>query len=180
MLMKRTTRNNNSTNTGASSKLKSNGWGKYKYPIYGEVPPGWYVSEIMDYNETTTKSGKPTIEVYYKIEPQAQYYNRVNGLSKENDKIDNYYIKQSYPEGTQFRDEFVDSMCDALGKDEFELEEIIGITERVSLSYKDYSNFGGFGQRDYVEEEDYINLYKDNLSKQDAIEEIEEENDCYL
>ena len=71
MLITRTKKNNNNnpntSNTGFSSKLKANGLGKYKYPTYDEVPSGWYVSEIMDVKETTTKSGKPTIEVFYKI-----------------------------------------------------------------------------------------------------------------
>ncbi len=156
MTIKRKSNYQQKLSTNNSSKLKANGLGKYRYPIYGDIPGGWYVSKITDAKMGTTRKGKSSIEVYYEIEPVSQCYKRMNDLLKDNYKDERYYIKQSYPEDTQFYDDFADAMADALGKDAFDLSETIGVTEQIQLTYNNYNNFGGIDGREPIKYEDYI------------------------
>lgn len=149
-----------------SRKLKSNGYGKYKFPIYDDVPAGNYFSEVKAANPTITKSGKEAVEVFYEIKDGTTCYKIANGILPEDAENKPYYIKQVYPEGSQYYDNFVDSMAEALNKDEFDYNDIVGITEYNTLSY-DKGDVGGFSKRmpfnfeDFIEEnqedeEDYV------------------------
>lgn len=136
-------------------RFKSNGLGKYKFPIYDEVPAGNYFSKVKAVNQTTTKSGKEAVEVFYEIKDGATCYKIANGILPDDAENKSYYIKQVYPEGTTYHERFVDSMAEALSKDDFDYGETVGITEYNTLSY-DKSDIGGFSDRSPFEWDDFI------------------------
>lgn len=121
----------------------------YKYPMCGEVPPGYYKSVIEKVRETTTKSGKVGVEVCYKIEPFCQVYQDAKGKIDKGDKVF-YYIKQLYIYGSPYFDNFVKAMTKHLklkNDDEFNDINLMGIEEAIDISYNDYSEIGGIKQR---------------------------------
>lgn len=129
-------------------KHKSNGFGKYQYPICGVVPAGYYVTRIMHAEDVVNNQGKDASVIYYKLEPFQQCYQRIFELLPNGYQEKYYYIKQQYVFGSKFYNEFVESMTDALyAEDGFDIEDTIGVEEYVELSYKDYSDIGGFDSR---------------------------------
>lgn len=152
--------NSNSKGCTQGTKLKSLGLGKYEFPTYNKVPGGEYFSEIKEARRTVSAKGKETIEVYYKIEDASTIYKIANGSLPATTKVDAYYIKQSYPIDTTYCDEFIDSMAEALGYDEFDIKDVVGVTEHVKLSYGS-GNMGGFSKRIPFEREWYEELEKD-------------------
>lgn len=161
MKIQRNSKYQQKTSNIDTNKIISYGLGKYKYPVFDKVPSGWYVSRIDAAKYGTTSSGKPCIDVYYKIEHESQCYQRVNGLIKDDYEMEYSYIKQSYPEGTQFYDDFVDAMFESLGNNKFSLSEIIGVTERIGISYRPHSDIGGIDERCPIDEDDYIHIVED-------------------
>lgn len=142
--------------TGKKARnFKSNGLSKYKYPVYDEVPAGDYFSKITSAKFTQTQKGKDAVEVLYEIKDGITCYKIANGKLPLDAENKPYYIKQLYPEDTQYYDSFVDSMSEALNVDDFDIEDIIGTTEYVHLSY-DKSNIGGYSDRMPFEWEDFI------------------------
>lgn len=135
--------------------VKSKGLGKYKFPICDEVPSGNYFSKITGIKTTTTRAGKPTLEVLYEIKDGIICYKIANGLLPQDAENKPYFIKQSYPEDTQYYDEVIDALSEALGVDTFEIGEAVGVTEYVALSY-DKSVIGGFSKRTPCDWEDFI------------------------
>ena len=151
-------------------RFKSQGLGKYKFPIYDDIPAGDYYSKITSIKETITKSGKEAVEVFYEIKDGTTCYKIANGILPEDAENKPYYIKQVYPEGTQYYDDFVDSMAEALEKEDFEIDEVIGVTEYNTLSY-DKGDIGGFSRRCPCEWEDLIVETSPNDNKDDLDEE---------
>lgn len=146
--------NRNSTMKRNSPSLTSNGYSKYRFPVYDEVPSGQYFSKVKSAEYTTTKAGKPAIEVRYIMKDFNTCYKIYKGFVPENEKNPPFYIKQRYPQNTQYYEAFVDSMSEALEKESFALNEVIGVTEYVVLSY-DKSDIGGFSERYPFDEEDF-------------------------
>ena len=173
----------NSQNTVKT--FKSNGYGKYKFPTYDEVPAGHYFSKIIAVKETITKTGKNAIEVYYKIKNFSTCYQVVNGILPPTTDIPKYYIKQVYPKDTTYYAMFVDSMAEALdiGDGEFTLNDIIGVTEYVNLSYDKY-DIGGFSERIPFEVEDFIKLKKDehdeDVYNEETYDDYHYDDDGYI
>lgn len=133
--------------------IKSNGLGMYKFPLIDEVPPGKYISRIMDVQETVTRRGEQAIAVFYKLESVVQCYKRVRGLLPDGYKKTYYHIKQVYPKDGQFFEDFSDAMsCELFGVEGYEvnIEDIIDIEEVIELSYADYCRIGGISKRDSV------------------------------
>ena len=149
-------------------RLKSNGFSKYKFPVYEEVPSAKYFSKITDAKYTVTKSGKDAVEILYEIKDGVTCYKIANGILPDDTQNNPYYIKQVYPEGSQYYNNFVDSMAEALDKNDFELDEVIGVTEYTTLSY-DKSDIGGFSERVPFEWDDFIVL----TSQNDDVTEVE-------
>ena len=119
-------------------KLKGNGLGQYKYPVCGTVPEDYYITRIIDACQKTTIKGE-MIDVFYLLEPARQCYNRVNKLVPKGTKSDRYHIKQTYPVGSSFYEDFVSAMECALGVDpgtEIVLTDIIG---NIKKHYKAYA-----------------------------------------
>lgn len=140
--------------------FKSNGLGKYKYPNCYEIPAGKYFSKVTNVKFSQTRTGEEAIDVYYEIRDGKTCYDIANGIIPADTKNDPYYIKQKYPETSKYYDMFVDSMSEALEKEEFEYEEVIGVTEFVKLEY-DKSDIGGFTERTPLEWDDFIIQTKD-------------------
>ena len=168
---------NNGNNKGGiqGTQLESLGLGKYQFPICGEVPPGEYFSEIKEVRETVTAKGKPTIEVYYKIENAYTIYQIANGRLPDTTKVDTYYIKQSYVIGTPYYYNFLDGMAEALGRDKFREEDVVGVTEHVELSYGN-SDIGGFSERTPFER-DWYEVTEESQSEE-TTEETELSDPC--
>ena len=183
-----TKRNNSGAKSPATQKdsfqsnaplmLQSTGRGKYRLPQEDEIPADTYVSRIMAATETVTRSGKKAIEVLYKLQQYTECYREVNGLSNC-DYSYYYYIKQIYTYGTQFYDEFVDAMANALNitrGNTFTLEQIVGITEAVKLGYYGNSKFGSFMGRCRICYEDLLKK-PDNVVDETPVEEEPSDND---
>ncbi len=140
-----------------SPKLRSTGRGKYVFPKYPYIPAGKYFSKITDARRIITQSNRDAIEVFYEIKNATICYQIANGILPEDTEIETYYIKQVYPIGTQYYEDFIDSVDEFLeiGGDMFGLEDAIGVTELVSLAYSN-SNVGGFHGRCPFEMDDFI------------------------
>ncbi len=157
-------------------KFKSNGYGKYEYPIYGKVPWGEYFSKIVRVKDTTTKAGEPAIEVFYDIRDFGVCYKIANRWINDNETDGFYYIKQKYKIDSKAYEKFVDLMAQILkkGDSEFEYEEIIGITEHIKLDYNS-KNYGEFIERTPFDFWDYRDP---RISRNyDEVEEIKENNE---
>lgn len=147
----------NNSSFFSSFRTKGNNMSeRYKFPIVGEVPPGEYISEIVKAFDTTTKSGKPALEVHYTIKC-ADTGDTTNEQSRDNVKSTTYRIKQVYPVGTSFLDDLANSVTEALGVEEVDSQDIAGVTERITLSYGD-SSFGGFSSRCPCHSQDSMRL----------------------
>lgn len=147
-----------------SNSIKSNGWGKFKFPIQDEVPEDRYVSRIMNVQETVTRKGEQAIAVFYKLESVVQCYKRVRNLLPDDYKKTYYHIKQVYPKEGQFFEDFSDAMSlELFGIEgcEFNIEDIIGIEEIIELSYTAYSKIGGISKRNPVNYEAFYGKAQD-------------------
>ncbi len=151
-------------------RITSNNQGKYKYPIIDEVPPGHYFSKIDGAAFTITSKGKDAVEVLYELKDYTTCYKIATGMLPEDTEISSYYIKQTYPEKTQYYDTFADSMAEALGAKEFLPEEVINITEYVTLAY-DKSTIGGFTKRFYLTWEEFVEICKSQEEKSRCVYE---------
>ena len=131
--------------TGKSPhKFKSNGYGKFKYPTYEEVPSGEYFSKIVAAEDSITSNGKYAIELLYEIISLQECYKIVNGLMSEKDTDAVIYIRIKLSESNPYYQIFIDSMSRALdkGDEEFEVKDLKGITEHITLAYNgDYANY---------------------------------------
>lgn len=139
--------------------LKRNGLGQYKFPLEHAVPEGVYVSKIAHVKHSVTGKGTPAIEVYYDLKPYDQCKREVNGWAKPTDKKVTHHIKQKYPEGTEYYDEFVDAMADALcadDDDDFEFDAIKGVDELVFLKYKTDGGLGNIEKRKPIDNLDFL------------------------
>ncbi len=148
----------------AQKKLMSTGLGKYKFPVYDEVPSDKYFSEIVrahcvDYKDTTA------IEVFYKIRNVVACYKIANRIPVSDKEDKTYFIKQIYPETSPRYLPFIDAMGSALDLDigeTFDVEDLKGITEYVILAYEDYSPIGGFKDRIPFTMDDFIKVEEDD------------------
>lgn len=145
-------------------RLISSGRGKYKYPVIDEVPAGYYFSKIDGATFTTTSKGKDAIEVLYELKDYTTCYKIATGMLPKDTEIKTYYIKQTYPEETQYYYAFTDSMADALEGKDFLPEDVIGVTEYVTLAY-DKSPIGGFTKRLYLTWEEFVEACKSQEEK---------------
>lgn len=142
-----------------SQVLVSSGRGKYNLPTYDVVPTGNYFSEIVSARRTQTKSGYPAIEILCDIKDAITCYKVANGKLPANTQIRVQHIKQIYMEDTQYYDEFIDAMAEAIGNRSFNLKDVVGVTEYVGLGY-DRGVYGRYVKRspcvweDFIEEDD--------------------------
>lgn len=151
--------------------LKRNGLGKYKFPLEPNVPEGVYISKIAHVQQSVTNKGTPAIEVYYDFKPLNQCKREVNGWAKPTDKKITHHIKQKYPKGTEYYDEFIDAMSEALETDdEFELEAIKGVDEVVFLKYKTDGGLGNIDQRKPFDNLDFL-IEEDNYQETEDVYE---------
>lgn len=158
-----------SVKTGAPVKKdipkKKLGFGKYRLPRTDEVPPGLYYSVIAHIEETLTRAGNEAIAVFYDIAKFSDVYRKVNGLRQCGEVLKVLYIKQIYPTNSEPYRSFLESMYDALGldyEDDIDLNDCIGVQEAISLAYGSVSGIGGIQKRFPVDEEYFIELYKES------------------
>ena len=177
-------------NKGNSKQVyHSSGMSKYVFPYETSIRAGKYISIVEDAKETTTSRGKDGIIVYYKIRDAIDLYNRINEKVPEGTPIKTYYIKQIYPEGTGFYDAFLDSMAEALDTESVNLNDVVGVIEYVTLSYKSKDSMGGYSKRQWTTLENFVNfcidleqqnngannIYDDNCDE--SCESVEEDNE---
>ena len=140
------------------------GYGGYMLPQYDNVPAGDYYSRITNVERITSK-GKPGISVCYKMMKFQDAYQKVNNIYKSNQDPKIYKIKQIYPFDSQAYDRFLEAMYEALEldyKEDIALEDIIGITEVIGISYSKHSDIGGISTRRPWDEESFVYLYNKN------------------
>ena len=134
----------------SSLKARSTGLGKYRFPQIDDVPGGYYISRIMHIKDSPTKRGNTAVEVFYKLLPLQYCYQVVNNMIAEDPNMKPYYIRQKYPKNSIFYDAFIDKMFEALeldDEDELDLNEVIGLEEKIQLSYTSETAFGGITDR---------------------------------
>ena len=144
---------------------KKLGFGKYHLPRMDEVPADYYCSEIVHIEETLTRAGNEAIAVFYDIAKFSDVYRKVNGLRQCGEVLKVLYIKQIYPTNSEPYRSFLESMYDALGldyEDDIDLNDCIGVQEAISLAYGSVSGIGGIQKRFPVDEEYFIELYKES------------------
>lgn len=155
---------NNSNKLPTSKKL---GFSKYVLPKVDIIPGGNYYAMIDRAEKSLTWKKEEAITVYYRISPCPEVYKKVNNLLPKGTKITIYYIRQVYPIGSSYYDTFITAMYNELGKsydEDIELDEIIGLTELIILSYEKLNGIGGISQRCYYTDEDFIDdRYSSNL-----------------
>ena len=152
--------------TSANNKLPQTGnlgYGKYRLPLEADVPPDQYYSEIVHIENTTTRSDKEAIAVYYKITKFSDVFKKANNLLKKGEKLKIYYIKQIYPIDSEAYLDFIESMYEALELPydvQIDMDQCVGVTEDISLGYTSRSGIGGINARRYWEDDDFIALYQ--------------------
>ena len=171
----------NSSNTRKSPHLTL-GYGKYILPRDGNIPAGFYYSEIVFIEDTITKRDKPAKIVYYKIAKFSDVYQKVNGIAPKGKSLNVLYIKQIYSTESEAYRSFLESMYEALGADyeeEIDESEFIGISEAISIGYVSKGDIGGIIDRTPYNEDDFVNLYIAEQDKCSYSEEKYEEYDEY-
>lgn len=139
--------------TGLKNKsimLKSDGLGKYTFPVAKDVPTGYYASTIISADYCSTRSCDRAIEVFYEIEPIQQYINRVKGITVKNVCDVYYHIKQKYVLNSEHFKRFVDAMAWVLDKPvgiAFSTESVINVEEYIRLEYPEGSTIGSIVDR---------------------------------
>ena len=179
MYIKRNIKKFNNSNTAATTAtavipapqtIKSSGLGRYKLPTCDEVPAGPYFSEVVSARFKTTNSGKSAIEVMYDI--KNGYTCKKIAIGKLPPNTPNeYHIKQIYPDGTPYYEDFVDSMTEALGLKygtAFTLDDIKGVTEFIKISYNSYSDLGGIEERCPLSWDEFMDLCAPQTVQQDS------------
>ena len=170
---------NVTSNNHQPMQLVGFGLGRYRFPVWDEVPEGLYYTKIIETREKITKDGRQAIEVFYEIQ-NAYYCNAIaNGYSanRMDDKV--YCIKQVYPKGEDRYYEFTDSMTEALGLgygDAFYPEDVIGLTELARLTYMKGIDIGGFKGRRPFGPKDFKNSDKQETDAE-TDSEVETENE---
>lgn len=151
-------------------KFKCSRYGKYKYPMYNEIPDGQYFSKVVKVKDTTTKTGKPAIEVFYDIRDAGVCYKIANGWMGDNGTDGIYHIRQKYPEDSSYYEEFVDSMAKALNNYDydFDYDETIGVTEHITFNY--YGNYGSFAERMPFKFDEYKDPRLEEKDEDDKLE----------
>lgn len=152
----------------APRKFKSNGYGKYKFPNYDEVPSGEYFSKIIHAEDSTTSTGNYAVEVLYEIRDFSVCYKIANGMIDDDGKSGIFYIKMKISENSQYFQPFIDSMSEALdnGDEEFVLADLKGITEHIKLGYN--GDFANYIDRFPYKFEWYVD---ENLNNNDDVED---------
>lgn len=139
-----------SVNQPSSLKVKGRGLGKYSFPQMNEVPGGYYMSRIMYIQDSPTKKGTDAVEVCYKLLPLQYCFQVVNNMIAEDPNMKPYYIRQKYPKDSIFYDAFIDKMFEALeldDEDELDLNDVVGLEEKIQLSYTSETAYGGITDR---------------------------------
>ena len=114
----------------------------FEFIFKNNVPAGKYESIIEKLKEVTTKRGFPAVEVCYELKS-------LGGTSSQT-----YKVKQVYPEGTEYYGDFVKAMEDAINASddqEISFDDLIGVTEKVTVMYPNNGNWGTFTDRKPLE-----------------------------
>ena len=157
-------KNENGVINNTLPKSRKLGYGEYILPQCDDVPSGKYYSRITNVERITSK-GKPGISVCYKMIKFQDAYQKLNNIYKINKDPTIYKIRQIYPFDSQAYDRFLEAMYEALEldyKEDIALEDIIGITEVIGISYSKHSDIGGISTRTPWDEESFVYLYNKN------------------
>ena len=158
--IKKLTPKTTQTNYATPPGDKKHRLGKYRFPMIDEVPSGYYMSRIMHARNVRTKSGKDAVELFYKMLPLNYCYQIVNNIIPEDPKIKPFFVRQRYPKDSMYYEEFEYAMFEALDADadyELDLNDIIGLEERINLTYASDTAFGGIKDRVVCSMDDLVN-----------------------
>lgn len=178
--IKRCSKNNktvnrtNSFNNQSSSKFKSNGLGKYKFPNCYEIPAGYYVAKIKEITSVKTAKNKDAKDVYFIIEDVYQCRDRIRKTLPCDYECKTYYIKQRYTLESQYYESFKDAMSYILHGESgrtIDIKDIRSLEFLISLSYVGKNEIGG------IEEYSPINYdyFYDNTDEEDDLDTANEE-----
>ncbi len=161
-------------------EMSGTGLGLYRLPRCGEMPPGNYYSEVIHATYVTTKAGDKAVKVYYTLMDAIDCYQVANNIRPADTVIKKHYVIQVYPYGSTPYLDFTDSMAEALGLGygvSFSLEDIIGVTEYVTLSFTSKGGIGGFDSRAPFKWSDFKRLSKNQTVSDDEDEPGDYEED---
>lgn len=164
-----------------SNMLVSKGFSKYKLPYSDEIPSGNYYSIIVHVETKTGMNGKTMYIVYYRMKSAITCYRITNGLPLKSNEDRFYYVKQVYTKGSPRYDAFTDAMAKALGLGKnvpFKIEDIIDMTEHVTLGYIDKSGIGGFIKRCRGCDKDFIKIEENYEKIPEETTEVTDDDDC--
>lgn len=171
------TKNSSYVGNGSSFKLTRKKVNDFKFPSPNQVPAGDYISRVVSAKPYTTKSGNEAIEVKYEIKPASTCQKIASGKLPSNTDNPSYNIRQVYPIGTSFFDDYCEAMAEAVGADEVDLADTIGVTEHVTLDYGNAS-IGGYIERKPIDSEKYDRIFKrSKLTKSNLLEDFDESDD---
>lgn len=147
--------------------VKRNATSMYRFPEEESVPPGLYVSKIIDVLPSRTRSNMPAYDVCYKILDFYVSYKLANKLPVKKEEICFYYIRQRYPKDHDCAKAFEDAMYNAgIGDDEeLNLKDAIGVTEKIKLVYKSEGTLGSIDKRMPIRKKDLKDAYKAEMLK---------------
>ena len=120
----------------------------FYYPKEDEVPSGKYFSKIYDACLGFDKYNREVMDVYYVLQPEVECFKKENGMTT--DETTEHYVKQRYVVGSERYDRMIESVTASLGigyNEEFNVEDMVGATERVLLTYSGEDCIGGFEKR---------------------------------
>lgn len=128
------------------------------FPKMDKVPSGYYFSEIIDIQPRVTNSGKKCIDVVY-------------DLQGFHDKLGDHVIRLSYPLNSQPLQELYKAMLKAGVSPGPNMQDAIGVTEKIHLVYDDEDGIGRIHKRVYDPPQE------DDTSEEDGGEESAAEED---
>lgn len=111
---------------------------KYELPTRDSIPSDYYFAFITCIQRNRAKSGRIRIDVFYKIYNSDLCFYGVNGYLSKNEKVNPYYIKQRYIEGTPRYCSFVKLMDDVLLSrgETSDIEKVTNVTISFRLRYR--------------------------------------------
>lgn len=154
-------------------KFKKSCLGKYQFPIETNVPPGLYISKIEAICQSCTKRGEQSYDVCYRIASLSACYRKANGILSQGEEVNYYFIKQRYVYGSDYDAMFIEAMHNTgIVDDEFDADDVIGITEKISLIYKSDGGLGSIDKRCPITRKDLKEEYQERLALYSQSEEL--------
>ena len=131
----------------------------FYYPREEEVPEGNYFSKVYDAYFGYDKDNREVIYMCYILKSDVECWKKENGMISEEPQ--EYYVRQKYVIDTEPYHRMIESVSASLGLmygEEFDIEDMIGATERVCLTYSGQISIGGFEKRMAWNSKQYLGI----------------------